>query len=136
MAFCRFFACLTQTCKTLVTSTLLWHAYIYVIDHDLSFVYVFFNNHVTVPLKKKKKQLKSSSTIALPWHNSAIFFIRSEDSPMHFSFNRSKKVRDVDIQVFNTSAKLCTFLAHHKLLSKIQLLHTLLLYPGLNLPVQ
>ena len=29
------------------------HAYIYVIDHDLSFAIVFFNNHVTVPQKKE-----------------------------------------------------------------------------------
>ena len=34
-----------------------WHAYIYVINHDLSFVHVFFNNHVTEPRKKATKNL-------------------------------------------------------------------------------
>ena len=43
-------------------------------------------------------------------------------------------MRDVDI--FNTSAKPSTFLAYHKFLNKIRLLHTLLLFPGLNLSVK
>ena len=43
-------------------------------------------------------------------------------------------MRDVDI--FNTSAKPSTFLAYHKFFNRIRLLHTLLLYPGLNLHVE
>ena len=42
-------------------------------------------------------------------------------------------MRDVDR--FNTSAKPSTFLAYHKFFNRMRLLHTLLLYPGLNLPV-
>ena len=52
---------------------------------------------------------------------------------MHFSFKQIKKVRDVDI--FNKSAKPSIFIAYHKFFNRIWLLHTLLLYPGLNLPV-
>ena len=33
------------------------HVYIYVINHDLSFAHVFFNNHVTEPQKKTTKKL-------------------------------------------------------------------------------
>ena len=61
------------------------------------------------------------------------FFYTLRIITMHFSFNRSKKVRDVDI--FNTSAKLSIFLAYHKFFNRIRLLHTLPLYPGLNPPV-
>ena len=42
-------------------------------------------------------------------------------------------MRDVDI--FNKSAKPSIFIAYHKFFNRIWLLHTLLLYPGLNLPV-
>ena len=39
------------------------HAYIYVINHDLSFVHVFFNNHVTEPQKETTKELYDCSSV-------------------------------------------------------------------------
>ena len=87
-----------------------WYAYIYVIDCDLSFAHAFFNYHVTVTTEEKTKELVDEYSSVLQICH---FSIRSEESPMHFSFNRSKKVRDVDI--FNTSAKPSTFLAYHML---------------------
>ena len=51
------------------------NAYIYVIDHDLNFAHVFFNNHVTVPQKKTTKELVANIFL---WRNSAVFFIRLE----------------------------------------------------------
>ena len=121
--FCGFFACLTQN---VLNAGNKWHPHIYVIVGYLSFAHAFFNNHVTLP--QKKKQLKSSLTIAL-WRNLAVFYTFRRIT-MH---RRIKKVRDVD--KFNISENQVHSLHITSFLDKRRLLHTLLPYPGLNLPV-